>query len=114
MKGSLNKIFRGTPVRIAFLAFLLHSSAFAAPSLLDGPPPQRIDERYQLNIDQRRWSQPGLRAGSALEIGNPRGVHCKAGVSLQTGPIEVTLQGVRGDVRFVADPRRLQQLFRTR
>jgi hypothetical protein len=100
-------------VRIAFLAFLLHSSSLAAP-LLNGPPPARIDERYRLNIEQRRWSQPHFRAGTLLEIGTPGGVHCKAGVSLRTGPIDVNLQGVRGDVRFLADPSRLNALFRNR
>lgn len=113
MKGSRDKTLGGDPVRIAFLAFLLHSAAAVAAPALDGAIPQKIDERYRLDIGQRRYSQPAFSAGQSLEIGDPRRLHCRAGVFLTTGPINVLLEGVHGDVRFLADPSRLQRLFRS-
>ena len=72
--------------------------------------PARLDERYRLNIAQKHVSQAQLQVGSRWEW-QRRPLHCRVGVSLQAEQIEATLWGVRGDVRFLANPESLRPLL---
>ncbi len=62
------------------------------------------DERFELNIAERRIVERDYHASTAVEIGNAdeRGVNLRVGVSVTAQTISVRLLNVRGEVRFRA------------
>lgn len=62
------------------------------------------DERFELNIAERRIVEQDYHASTAVEIGHAdeRGVNLRVGVALTAQRISVRLRNVRGEVRFRA------------
>lgn len=64
----------------------------------------RADERFELNIAERRIVERDYHASTAVEIGHAdeRGVNLRVGVAVTAQNITVQLRNVRGEVRFRA------------
>ena len=62
----------------------------------------QTDETVDLNIPERRITEPNYRAATAVEIGpeQTRGVWLRVGVGVFATNIDVTLRNVSGRVRF--------------
>lgn len=62
---------------------------------------QDPDQMFELNFDERRFSQADFEASTDVETnGGSRGLNVRVGVSLTAGRIDVLLRNVRGSVRF--------------
>ena len=63
------------------------------------------DEDFDLNIAERRISEPDFRAETAVEAGDEaaRGLNLKVGVAVRAEQIDVLLRNVQGHVRFRAN-----------
>jgi hypothetical protein len=67
------------------------------------PPATRanVDETFELNIDERHYSQESFEAATAVETKDgPDRLNLQIGVALASGRIDVLLRNVHGRVRF--------------
>jgi hypothetical protein len=99
--------------RLIFISLIL--SAFSLSGLAQEPasrvaeqsPPNSVrrpnaDETFQLNVDERRFSQDNFEVSTAVgtEQDTQGGLNLQIGVGLAAGRIDVLLRNVRGNVRF--------------
>jgi hypothetical protein len=73
----------------------------AASSVTPSTIPANIDEAFELNINERRYSQENFEAATA--VGTTQGtdrLDLQIGVALTSGRIDVLLRNVHGRVRF--------------
>jgi hypothetical protein len=92
-------------IKLFFLASLIllsFDSRVRAQS--ETPARTSADERFELNITERRITTSNYTASTAVEIGDQsaRGVSLRVGVGVSAGTIDVLLHGVAGFVRFKA------------
>lgn len=100
------------PVLIAFAFSLLLSTQAAFAQDRDSserraqaePRRTSADERFELNIAERRIVERDYHASTAVEIGHAdeRGVNLRVGVAVTAQSISVQLRNVKGEVRFRA------------
>lgn len=100
--------------RLIFVSLILIASSFCALAQTPAPPvvPQapvsdsnrrlNADEKFELNIDERRISEENFEAstGVGTEEDSRGGLNLQVGVALAAGRIDVLLRNVRGSVRF--------------
>ena len=60
---------------------------------------QDSDQSFELNFDERRYSQADFEASTDVESAS-HGLNVRIGVSLTAGRIELLMRNVRGRVRF--------------
>jgi hypothetical protein len=74
-----------------------------------------VDETFELNIDERHYSQESFQAATAVGTKNPeKNLDLQVGVALASGRIDVTLRNVHGSVRFRGTLDRILELFENR
>jgi len=61
---------------------------------------QAPDQTFELNFDERRFSQAGFEASTDVGTNGSHGLNVRVGVSLTAGRIDGLLRNVRGSVRF--------------
>lgn len=60
-----------------------------------------VDETFELNVDERRFTKTDFEASTDVDTGgDASGVNVRIGVSLTAGRIDVLLRNVHGNVRF--------------
>jgi hypothetical protein len=107
----------------AFLVFgqTVNRTAQKTPPPIPVPSPDssaartNVDETFELNIDERRYSQENFEAATAVETNNaPGNVHLQIGVALVSGRIDVSLRNVHGRVRFRGTLDRILEIINDR
>lgn len=74
-----------------------------------------VDETFELNIDERRYSQESFEAATAVGTKNTgNNLDLQVGVALASGRIDLTLRNVHGSVRFRGTLDRILELFENR
>lgn len=69
-----------------------------------GNLPANVDEKFELNIAERRITERDFFASTAIELGelSARGLSLRIGVAVGANEIDVLLRNVQGRVRFRA------------
>ncbi len=75
-----------------------------------------VDEKFELNISERRITEHDFFASTAIEAGegSARGLSLRVGVALGASEIDVLLRNVRGSVRFRGSLDVLQRILDAR
>jgi hypothetical protein len=74
-----------------------------------------VDEAFELNIDERRYSQENFEASTAVGTkGAADKLNLQIGVALAAGRIDVLLRNVRGRVRFRGTLDRIFEMINNR
>ena len=73
-----------------------------------------VDETFELNIDERRYTQESFEASTAVGIKTGQSLSLQIGVALASQRINVLMRNVRGSVRFRGTLERILVLFRNR
>jgi hypothetical protein len=123
-----------TPIRLLLISILLAGSslpAFGQTLKPDGiqktspripatqvnslPTRTNVDETFELNIDERHYSQENFEASTA--VGTKKAtddLNLQVGVALTSGRIDVLLRNVHGRVRFRGTLDRIMELINNR
>ncbi len=75
------------------------------------PAPINADEDFELNITERRITEPDFFASTSVAVGDERIPLLRVGVALGADGIDVLLRNVRGHVRFRASLARVQRVL---
>ena len=97
----------------ALLATLLLSWIAGSALPASAQPPEapvqtgstyEADEDFELNIDEKRITEEGFHASTAVELRSEQaqGLELRVGTEVGARRIDVLLRGVRGRVRFLA------------
>lgn len=73
------------------------------------------EETFELNIDERRYSQDNFQASTAVGIrGAAENLNLQIGVALAAGRIDVLMRNVHGRVRFRGTLDRIIEILKNR
>jgi hypothetical protein len=99
--------------RLILVSLVLSASSFCALAQTPAPPVAQqtpvtdsnrrpnADEKFELNIDERRISEENFEASTGVGTEeDSQGLNLQIGVALAAGRIDVLLRNVRGSVRF--------------
>jgi hypothetical protein len=77
--------------------------------------PSSVDETFELNIDERRYSQESFAASTAVGTNDASdNLNLQIGVALTSGRIDVLLRNVHGTVRFRGTLGRILEIISNR
>jgi hypothetical protein len=77
--------------------------------------PTSVDETFELNIDERRYSQESFAASTAVGTNDASdNLNLQIGVALTSGRIDVLLRNVHGTVRFRGTLGRILEIISNR
>ena len=88
-------------------------SSPATQAETSGPRPN-ADETFELNIEERHYSQESFEAATAVGTKNADSLNLQIGVTLVSGRIDVLLRNVRGSVRFRGTLDRILEIISNR
>lgn len=94
-----------------------NADSTSAPQAASEPQTRKsADETFELNITERRITERGFTASTAVEIGEEtaRGLLLRVGVDVGADEINVLLRNVRGHVRFRATLDRVLERLNSR
>ena len=91
-------------------------SASTPQAVSESQTRKSADETFELNITERRITERGFTASTAVEIGEEtaRGLLLRVGVDVGADEINVLLRNVRGHVRFRATLDRVLERLNSR
>jgi hypothetical protein len=123
-----------TPIRLLLIAIALGGSSLLAFGQIVKPdaiqktsPPipatqvassatrTHVNETFELNIDERHYSQENFEAATAVGTTNATdNLNLQVGVALKAGRIDVLLRNVHGRVRFRGTLDRIMEIINNR
>jgi hypothetical protein len=81
--------------------------------IVPAAPAPNVDETFDLNIDERHYSQDDFAAATAVGV-DEGNLKVQVGVALASGRIDVLLRNVHGQVRFRGSLDRILEVINNR
>jgi hypothetical protein len=99
--------------------FLTYAGAQTRPSPAapeKTPPVTRtnIDETFELNIGERRFTEENFNVSTSVSTDGDSGLDLQIGVGLSASRIDVLMRNIRGNVRFHGTLDRILEILRNR
>ncbi|MFN2493659.1 MAG: hypothetical protein ABR501_12340 [Pyrinomonadaceae bacterium] len=113
-------LYRLLSLAVVLIAISLVASAQATKpqevrdTPVPGPVRTNADETFELNIDERRFTQENFKASTSVGTDGDTGLNLQVGVGLAADRIEVLLRNVRGSVRFRGTVDRVLEMIGSR
>lgn len=106
-------------VLLSFLSIVFLSNSYAQTKPAPVPAQEKpartnIDETFELNIAERRFTEENFAASTSVATEGDAGLNLQIGVGLTASRIDVLMRNIRGNVRFHGTLDRILEMLRSR